>query len=102
MRCVDVVVAKAFETEAEVLRRNGHAAGAGLAKAVAMELVCRLTGLSQRAVGALHGGISSQAVSLARRKARKEVPAEEFARLTAVIRSCSQGIEMFVSCYLQF
>jgi putative transposase len=85
--CVDAVVAEAFGTVVEVLRGNGHAAGAGLAKAVAMELACRLTGLSQRAVGALHGGISSQAVSLARRKARTEVSVEELARLTSVIRS---------------
>jgi len=86
---VDEVVAKEYGTKVEMLKVNGHTAGVGLAKAVAMELACRLTGLRQRAIGARHGGISSQAVSLARRRAKAEVPSERLASLAAIIRSSS-------------
>jgi hypothetical protein len=43
---------------------------AGPAKAAAVELSCRLTGLTGRVIGAHYGGISSAAVSTIRRKVR--------------------------------
>jgi hypothetical protein len=83
---IDEIVAKEYGTKVEKLKVNGHVAGAGLAKAVAMELACRLTGLRQRAIGARYGGISSQAVSLARRRVKAEAPAERLTSLAAIIR----------------
>lgn len=84
---VDEVVAKEYGVKVEMLKADGHTAGVGLAKAVAMELACRLTGLRQRAIGARYGGISSQAVSHARRRVKAEVPEESLKRLVTVVRS---------------
>jgi hypothetical protein len=47
-----------------------------LANAIAIELACRLTGWTHRAIGAYYGGISGAAVSVARRRIR-ECPAAE-------------------------
>jgi hypothetical protein len=49
---------------------------AGTAKAIAVELACRLTGWTHRAIGANHGGISGAAVSVARRRIREALAAE--------------------------
>ena len=84
---IDAVLAQAFGTSVEMLKVNGHAAGSGLAKSVAMELACRLSGMRQREIGALHGGVSSQAVSLARKRVRAEVTATMLDRLIDSIRS---------------
>ena len=43
----------------------------GAAKFVAVEIACRLTGLTQRAIGAHYGAISSAAVSNIRRRLRQ-------------------------------
>jgi len=43
----------------------------GAAKFVAVELACRLTGMSQRAIGAHYGAISSAGVSNIRRRLRR-------------------------------
>ncbi len=43
----------------------------GSAKFVAVELACRLTGMTQRAIGAHYGAISSARVSNIRRRLRK-------------------------------
>ena len=43
----------------------------GVAKFVAVELACRLTGMTQRAIGAHYGAISSAAVSNIRRRLRE-------------------------------
>jgi hypothetical protein len=45
---------------------------AGLAKAVALDLACRLTDLNQRKIGQHYGGITSMAVSMARRRLRED------------------------------
>ena len=51
---------------------NAHGHHSGEAKLVALELACRLTGWTQRAIGEYYGGISSAAVSVAeRRKVRQ-------------------------------
>jgi len=52
-----------------------------------MELACRLSGMSQRDVGACHWGGSSQAVSHARKRVRAEVTAPMLDDLTDLIRS---------------
>ncbi len=66
---IDVHVATHFGIEAAALTEHGHRVG--LAKFVAVELTCRLTGWNQRAVGQRYGGISSAAVSTIRRKIRE-------------------------------
>jgi len=66
---VDVCVAGHYRIDAADLKEHGHRAGS--AKAVAVELACRLTGLSGRAVGIHYGGISASAVSNIRRKVRE-------------------------------
>ncbi len=50
---------------------RGHGRHSREAKLVALELACRLTGWTQRAIGEYYGGISSAAVSVARRKVRQ-------------------------------
>lgn len=84
---IDAAVAQEFGTTVEALKAHGHAAGAGMAKAVALELACRLTGLTQREIGARYGGISSQAVSLARKRANSSVSADRLTRLAGVLRA---------------
>ena len=79
---IDEAVAEEFAITVEGLKANGHAAGVGMAKAVAMELACRFSSLTQREIGALHGGVSSQAVSLARKRAKAPSLANRLARLT--------------------
>jgi hypothetical protein len=48
----------------------------GPAKAIAIELACRLTDWTHRAIGAHYGGIRGAALSVARRRIR-ECPATE-------------------------
>jgi hypothetical protein len=55
-----------------VERLQAHGQSAGMAKVAAVELACRLTGLTQRAIGLHYGGITSAAVSTIRRKVREE------------------------------
>jgi hypothetical protein len=83
---IDEVVAREYGTAAEALRGHGHRKGVGTAKVAAIELACRLSGLTQREIGTRYGEISSQAVSLARKRAKFMVPSEALARLVAVIR----------------
>jgi len=66
---IDAVVASHFGLDAEQLKRHGHSAGQ--AKFLAVELACRLTGQTQRAIGEHYGGITSAAVSRIRRKIRE-------------------------------
>ena len=68
-REIDARVAARFGVEPADLRQHGHHGGA--AKFLAVELACRLTGLTQRAVGLHYGGITSAAVSAIRRKIRE-------------------------------
>ncbi len=64
---VDECVARHCGVPPEALQRRGAAA----AKIVAVELACRLTGLTQRAIGMHYGGITSAAVSNIRRRLRE-------------------------------
>ena len=86
---IDEVVAREYGTAVGVLRVHGRSKGAGIAKAVAIELACRLSGLTQREIGIRHGGISSQAVSLARKRAKALALADTLARLQTIIRDQS-------------
>ena len=66
---ISAVVAAHYQLEPVDLNAHGHHSGE--AKLVALELACRLTGWTQRAIGEYYGGISSAAVSVARRKVRR-------------------------------
>jgi len=65
---IDEAVSQYFQIAPEELARHGRSVGA--AKIVAVELACRLTELSQRAIGKHYGGIGSAAVSTIHRKVR--------------------------------
>ncbi|MFA5810664.1 MAG: transposase [Thermoleophilia bacterium] len=67
---IDTFVAAEFGIDPVDLKTHGHRTG--VAKQIAIELACRLTGLTQRAIGAYYGGISSGAVCMARRKVREQ------------------------------
>jgi hypothetical protein len=66
---IDCVVAQHYGVEVEDLLNRGPCVGA--AKFVAVELACRLTGMTQRAIGAHYGGITSGGVSNIRRRIRE-------------------------------
>ena len=65
---IDAAVARHYGIEAERLRSHGRRAG--MAKPAAVELACRLSGLTGRAIGEHYGRISSAAVSTIHRKVR--------------------------------
>ena len=65
---IDQAVAAHFRIDAGDLAKHGRSVGS--AKAVAVELACRLTDLSQRSIGLHYGGIGSAAVSTIHRKVR--------------------------------
>ena len=60
---------------------KAHGQHAGASKALAIELACRLTGWTHRANGAYYGGISSAAVSVARRRLRERAETDAVERL---------------------
>jgi putative transposase len=66
---VDACVAEHFKMDTADLKQHGRRAGP--AKAVAVELACRLTGQSSREVGIHYGGISGAAVGNIRRNVRE-------------------------------
>ena len=66
---IDAAVARHYRIEEAALKEHGHRVGA--AKAVAVELACRLADLSGRAVGE-HYQIGSGAVSAIHRKMQKD------------------------------
>ena len=69
LRAIDEVVAQAYGIEARQLRKRGRAAGK--AKAVAVELAARWSGMTQREIGARYGEISGQAVYMMRQRLKK-------------------------------
>jgi REP element-mobilizing transposase RayT len=83
---IDRLVARQCGVESADLKAHGHCTGP--AKAIAIELACRLTGWTHRAIGAYYGGISCAAVSVARRRMRESPTAQTqfverlFAKLT--------------------
>jgi putative transposase len=71
---IDRLAAAQYGVEPADLKTHGRQSGP--AKAIAIELACRLTGWTHRAIGAYYGGISGAAVSVARRRIR-ELPARQ-------------------------
>ena len=69
IECIDAAVAAHYGVVPADLE-SCQACG-GEAKFVAVEIACRMTGLTQRAIGAHYGGISSAAVSNIRRRLRQ-------------------------------
>ena len=67
---IDRIVAAHFGIDAETLKCHGRRAGE--AKALAMELACRHSGLNQRQIGRHYGKISSMAVCMSRRRFRED------------------------------
>jgi hypothetical protein len=63
-------VAAEFGIDPERLTQHGHRAGP--AKAVALDLACRLTDSNQREIGGYYGGITSMAVCMARRRLEQD------------------------------
>jgi putative transposase len=77
------VVADHYGIGADELQQHGRRAG--VAKAVAIELACRLSTLNQRQIGQQMGGITSMAVCMARRRLEtSDQPAVVAARETVV------------------
>jgi putative transposase len=66
---IDRCVAERYGIDPKQLKQHGRRAG--IAKAVAVELSCMLTGESSRTVGLHYGGISCSAVGNIRRKVRE-------------------------------
>ncbi len=65
---IDAEVTRRFKLSVSDLKRHGSRAGLG--KAVAMELAARLSGQTQREIGAHYGGVSGQAIAMTRKKLR--------------------------------
>ena len=65
---IDQLVTAHYALDPAALR--GHGNRTGEAKRVALDLACRLTGWTQRAIGEYYGGISSAAVGAARQGPR--------------------------------
>ena len=88
---IDTAVAAHFGLGPEDLKRHGHASGP--AKFLAVELACRLTGWTQREIGAHYGPITSAAVSTIRRKIREsQYPlADQVAKLLRKITRQRRG-----------
>ena len=68
------------------LNAHGRCKGVGAAKMAGIELACRLSGLSQRKIGEHYGGMSSQAVSKSRKRAKIMIPPDTLTRLANSIR----------------
>lgn len=88
---IDDVVAREYGVEGKALRSPGRRKGTEEAKAVAMDLVCRLGALTQREAGSRYGGVSSQAVSLARKRVRTLLSSEIIDRLVTNAKKESHG-----------
>jgi len=67
---IDSAVARHDRIDRQELQTHGHHAGS--AKVVAVELACRLSGLTQRAIGRHYGRLSASAVCAIHRKVREE------------------------------
>ena len=83
---IDEIVAREYVTGVEALKAHGRRKKTGTAKLAAIELACRLSGLTQREIGEYYGGVSSQAVSAARKRAKELVAPEALARLAVRVR----------------
>ena len=84
---IEAVVAREYGVPVERLRAGGRERGMSKAKTVVMELACRLSGWTQREIGRRYGGVSSQAVTMARKRVKGLFGEQEVERLAELIRS---------------
>lgn len=84
---IDAVVVRAYRVGAKDLWDPGRCRAVVLAKTAAIEIACRMSGMTQRAIGARYGGISSQAVSAVRKRAKRMIPIEFLSRLMDQVRN---------------
>lgn len=68
---------------------HGRCKGVGEAKMAGIELACRLSGMSQRKIGEHYVGMSSQAVSKSRKRAKIMISPDPLTRLANIARECS-------------
>jgi len=83
------IVAEQYGIDPGALQHHGRRAGE--AKALALELACRHTGLNQREIGRHYGNITSMAVCMARRRFR-EHQARDNPRLQKTLAKLEQDI----------
>jgi chromosomal replication initiation ATPase DnaA len=86
LELMERAVAGACRVSVDELREPGRRESAVKAKTLAMEVACRLSGLTQREIGKRYGGISTQAVSMARKRAKVMFETGEVDRLVEKIR----------------
>lgn len=84
---IERVVAETCGVPEVELTETGRRFGTAKAKTLAMEVACRLSGLTQREIGRRYGGISTQAVSMARKRAKVLFGVGEVDRLVEKIRT---------------
>ena len=85
---VDGVVCRVFGCDSERLREHGKRAG--VAKSVAIEVACRLSGMSQRAVGNHYGGLTGAAVTKQRRRLAEKC--SENRELAGQLKAVSEAV----------
>jgi REP element-mobilizing transposase RayT len=84
---IERAVAKECGVLVEALTERGRRESTVRARTLAMEVACRLSGLTQREIGKRYGGISTQAVSMARKRARVLFETGEMDRLVERLRA---------------
>jgi chromosomal replication initiation ATPase DnaA len=84
---IERAVAKECGVLVEALTERGRRESSVRARTLAMEVACRLSGLTQREIGKRYGGISTQAVSMARKRARVLFETGEMDRLVERLRA---------------
>lgn len=84
---IERAVAAASGITVDEVREAGRRAGPAKAKTLGMEVACRLSGLTQREIGRRYGGIRTQAVSRARKRAKVRIEAGDVDRLVEKIRT---------------
>ena len=82
---------EAFGVSRAQLKQHGRSTSSGLAKTAALELACRLTGMTQRDIGTRYGGVSSQGVSVARKRAGRALSSELLNALATRLRNQCSG-----------
>jgi len=83
---IEGIVAREYGVAAERLQAGGRWKGGAKAKVAVMELACRLSGLTQRDIGHRYGGVTSQAVTMARKRVKDVLGAGEVERLVQLVR----------------
>jgi len=84
---IEAAVAREVGVPVERLRAGGRERGMSKAKTAVKELACRLSGLTQRELGQRYGGVSSQAVTMARKRVTSLLGEQEVKRLAELVRA---------------